>query len=134
MCNSAQDFLNSAQILATGTLEIDHRNAASRAYYAAFHNCSSVKQLCPDNAHLKIDAGEHTRLILRFREYPKDQPGSALARGISYILAQMKSDREDADYEISNDFTANRASLMLSEAKRMFDKTAQFLHCVTNAL
>ncbi len=132
MCNSAHDFLGSAQSLVAGALEIDHRNAASRAYYAAFHNCSSVKHLCPDNAHLHINAGEHKRLILRFREYPKKQPGSNLALGISYMLEKMKSDREDADYEISVDFPSDRASLMLSEAKRMFDKTSQFSHCVIN--
>ena len=33
----AKEFLTSAQALIEGHREIDYRNAASRAYYCAFH-------------------------------------------------------------------------------------------------
>ena len=37
-----QDFLDSALVLVDLGTEINHRNAASRAYYASFHCCLPI--------------------------------------------------------------------------------------------
>lgn len=127
MSVSPADFLESAAAaISHNPLEIDCRNAASRAYYSAIHNCRSIQHLCPSNEHFVIDGGSHARLIDIFASVPHGQPNSMKAHAIAYILKQMRRVREWADYEINKDFAHPEASNQVTTGNRLVDKVAAF--------
>ncbi|MGF6116708.1 hypothetical protein ABIE30_000624 [Janthinobacterium lividum] len=97
MSISYVEIINSASLYAEGEHEVDWRNAASCAYYAAYHRAHLSVSVCPDNSHLKM--GSHERLTERFN-LQKTTP----AKSISYIIQAMKRQRHIADYEISGHF------------------------------
>jgi uncharacterized protein (UPF0332 family) len=118
------DFYNFAANLAAGANEIEWRNSASRAYYAAFHRAQETVDLCPDNAHLKM--GSHERVTDRF-----DLHKSVPAKSISYVLQSMKRIRHCADYEIADEFAqslaVNQVAQYVALVSRLdaFDSTFQ---------
>jgi len=60
----AEEFLESAKILIEGNQEFDYRNAASRAYYCAFHLCQNFLDQHPK---LKVSFGAtHEKVIHDF--------------------------------------------------------------------
>lgn len=113
------DFQVFASKLLDSADEIDHRNAASRSYYAAFHLADTILDRCPDNDHLAM--GSHVRVTDRL-----DMQGSVPARSLIYILKQMKRVRESADYEIEDFFPKKDASAQLSQYDVFAKKIATF--------
>jgi uncharacterized protein (UPF0332 family) len=113
------DYRDFAQKLVRSKDEIDHRNAAGRAYYAAYHLSGTILDRCPNNDHLAM--GSHERITERLR-----LQGSPLAKSLMYILTSMKSTRKTADYEIADPFPATEAENQLKLYAAYAIKVAEF--------
>lgn len=113
------DFVLLATKLCGGDSEIEWRNAAARAYYAAYHRASMAVDLCPNVDHLSI--GSHERLARCF-----DAQGSKGAKAISYVLASMKKVRVSADYEIDDPFEVALAENQIAQAIAFDQKIQSF--------
>jgi uncharacterized protein (UPF0332 family) len=104
-------LLDSARVLAEEEAEINQRNAASRAYYAAFHRCLPIARRLglperPERAHRDlIDTLTSTR--------------DTTMMSIGYRLNQCRLLRVHADYEISTDFTRTDSQTALSQCERI---------------
>lgn len=119
-----KEFLTSAEAMGRGTGEIDLRNAASRAYYSAYHACQNVVNFCP-NVNVS-DAGQHEKLILRFKRYPSTDPRHPLANKIANLLDQAKSLRVRADYKISLPFRRNATETQVHNVRRLLGLAQDF--------
>lgn len=117
------DFLRSAETLAEGNLEIDRRNAVSRAYYGSYHCAShTAHECCPDNSHLKVEGGVHERLIDRFNLFPKTSPLHMQGRSIAIMLTQLKTNRRKADYDLDGVVENGMVQTHIETAKRLIKK------------
>ena len=114
-----EEFMTLATKLAEGDSEIEWRNAAARAYYAAYHRAHMAVDLCPENGHFSM--GSHERLAERFQAH-----GSNGAKSIAYILAAMKKIRVSADYEIFDPFESTAAINQISQVKVFAEKIQSF--------
>lgn len=119
-----REFLASAEVLRGGPAEIDFRNAASRAYYSAYHACKSVAEHCPKVTD--PGTGSHEALILRFKRYPRTGPGHEFANKIWYLMDQAKGLRRRADYEISRPFLKGVTETQICNVKRILEQVAAF--------
>jgi hypothetical protein len=91
------DFFASAQRLATGsTFEMDRRNAISRVYYAAFHDC--LLKLAP-SGEVAPDIGHFD-----FCQHLLSQPPSSPRRKLGIALNHLRQQRNAADYTLNRDF------------------------------
>jgi hypothetical protein len=113
------DYWDFAQKLAGSQDEIDHRNAAGRAYYAAYHLSGTILDRCPNNNHLAM--GSHERITERLK-----LQGSSLAKSLMYILMSMKYKRKIADYDIAVPFPATEAESQLKLYAAYAIKVAEF--------
>lgn len=104
----AVKFLESAKELLNkqSTKEIDHRNAASRAYYGAFHIC---KKLLEDFPPTQSQIGaEHERIINGLLNH-QDKRFKTLGN----MLKDAKNQRVKADYRLDNNFTIQDAKIVV---------------------
>lgn len=128
MSVTANDYLVSAKAMLDGTSEVDYRNAASRAYYAAYHQGKEVEHLCPD---VRVEnVGVHTQLITKFEKYISPLAGWTQARNIGYTLKKMKLTRAQADYELGTDFPLTEAQLQIQMAEKLSTKVLEFIQVV----
>lgn len=129
-----REFLASAEVLSRGTDEIDLRNAASRAYYSAFHASRDVSHCCP-NVVVR-DAGQHEILIQRFKKYPSTSPGHESAKKIAFLLDQARGIRVRADYETRSSFHKRVTETQIHNVKRICKLTEDFkkAHAVPSAV
>lgn len=97
--------------------EFDLRNAASRAYYAAFHCCQSKEHLCPRVN--RPDLGPHDRMYERFAALPSDTSDDEAMKKMAYLASMMKAVRKAADYDVRNDFDPQDATQQVSDARRV---------------
>lgn len=95
--DSAVSILNSPN-----ASEINYRNSASRAYYAAFHCCYAERSRCP-NLNANDILGSHDKLYKRFEELPHSNQTVPLKR-MAYMAKIMKTVRKQADYNLNEDF------------------------------
>lgn len=119
-----REFLSSAESTARGVAEIDFRNAASRAYYSAFHACLSAASFCPIAA--VPNAGQHEKLIQRFKRYPSADPRFPLANKIANLLDQAKGLRVRADYKIVSPFKKSVTETQIHNVKRLLGLVKDF--------
>lgn len=107
-----KDFIDVARRLLVQTeLEADYRSAASRAYYAAFHEADAAlpADFAPSEAERR-GKSSHEIIIDACRTWGNSLvPGRDLARQISRDLARLKRTRRDADYLLSQDFSKDQA-------------------------
>jgi uncharacterized protein (UPF0332 family) len=104
----AVEFLSSAKELLNKQLvkEVDYRNAASRAYYCAFHTC---KKLLEDFPPTQSQIGaEHEKIINGLLNH-QDKRFKALGS----MLKDAKDQRVKADYRLDNNFTIQDAKLVV---------------------
>lgn len=113
------EIIKSASTLSEGEGEVDWRNAASRAYYAAYHRALLSVSACPDNSHLKM--GSHERLTDRF-DLLKTTP----AKSISYVIQSMKRHRHIADYEIAGHFVKSIGVNQVAQFDALEERLAAF--------
>lgn len=108
------DFLRVAENLLKSTSEIDHRSAASRAYYSAFHYCTPLASYLDPVA--KPKSGLHNAFIDIFISSSVRK-----AKAIGYMLRQCHNLRIKADYAIKDEFHYHEADTVIKEAKRIFE-------------
>ncbi|MHB1949143.1 MAG: HEPN domain-containing protein [Gammaproteobacteria bacterium] len=123
---SNRDFLLSAQSLITNRNEIDFRNAASRAYYAAFHGAKSLI----DNGIVELsknpirkNKGTHEKLILDLHE-----SNDTNVNEIAQLLKSCKNERAIADYNLSHPFERSRAEVVIGLASEILLRVRDMNH------
>lgn len=95
MSVTPSELLEAAKILGRGGAEVDRRNAASRAYYAARHRCLPIGR----NIGLAAKGVVHQQLIHTLTGNP-----NRTLKSLGYMLEQCRRLRVKADYEIEADF------------------------------
>jgi len=113
------DFLHAAKVSTASELEVDWRNATSRAYYSAYHRAHQSVDLCPENGHLHM--GSHERLADRFSRHE-----ARVAKSIAIILQSMKRYRHSADYDIGDPFDRSIATNQVAQAGVIAQKLDAF--------
>jgi len=113
------EFAVSAHQNAAG-LEFNYRNAASRAYYAAFHCCNAERSRYPSLAG-DVTLGSHDHLYARIKALP-DSNTSRVLKSMAYIALMMKDVRRNADYLIANPFSFEDSAQQIADAKKILQK------------
>jgi len=107
-------MLDAAQsLLDNSTGEVDWRNAASRAYYAAYHRGHAIA----GQGGLQIGANTSTHLALIGAL--KDS-GQASHRSIAFRLSNCRVVRNNADYNIDLAFAKRLAGSTLRQCRGIF--------------
>lgn len=117
MAVSPEQILQSAEELGNGAREIDRRNAASRAYYAAFHRCLPLVEGDVDG-----DFGVHRAVTNELYASM-----NRTLRTVGSLLEQCKSIRVAADYKTASAFNKQRSDLALKLAQELLNKTDSFV-------
>ena len=107
------DFLKAAQRIRRNDGEIDRRNAASRAYYAAYHRCRSIAEQQGLARSNYVQHSTLTDAIKRSKKFKKTKLVNDLIR--------LRSLRTKADYHIDQDFTEADATDSLKYATNIFE-------------
>lgn len=95
------DFYQFAQKIAgAAQFEIDHRNAISRTYYAAYHTC--LLRVLQKAEALKPESG-HSEFCRQLMSQPQ---GSALRR-VGIALNFLRQHRNGADYALEREFVVS---------------------------
>ncbi len=115
MSLEAKQFLDSARAQCAGETEVEHRNCASRAYYAAFHSCLKWVQPLADSP---AGAGLHGRLIIRLK-------GRADTRAAALMLARTRDFQLEADYNLDSHFSRQQACEALELAAAVLQAMAE---------
>lgn len=113
------EFAVSAHQNANGQ-EFNYRNAASRAYYAAFHCCYKERSRCP-NLNDKDIYGSHDKLYARYEALPAS-PTSNLLKGMAYLAKMMKPIRHSADYHLADQFSPDDSAQQIKDAQLVLKK------------
>ena len=107
-------LLEAAKALGQGKSEVDQRNAASRAYYAAYHRCLPIAESIGLPAETK---GVHRDLIGTLTKTRDMQ-----VKSMGYMLDQCRGLRVKADYEIQIEFSAENARLVMDQCERILSR------------
>ena len=111
MAVTPESMLQAADSLHDGDAEVDWRNAAACAYYAAFHKCVPFVYGRP------TATPGHGELIATLMDRRNPIP----TRQAGYLLRQCKKLREHANYQIAQDFPHDDANTALKASRRIFD-------------
>lgn len=95
-----------------GQCEVERRVAASRIYYAAFHECRPMAQARGLFADVE---GSHAQVIEALT-----RGGDRTLKRIGYKLRQCRDARARADYDIDEDFTLDDARTMMEECEEIW--------------
>lgn len=112
-----QHFIESAKALsASGSSEMDYRNAASRSYYAAYHICRELAKNLPNFIDIKIRGGVHQNL-LNILQGSRD----INIRRIGILLQFCKASRTKADYHINDNFDNKEADSLIKNTEKIIE-------------
>lgn len=111
MSITPSDLLAHAQSL-LGNHEPSNRSAASRAYYAAYHECQAVFKtvVCAETEK----SGMHNKFITGMTRSPNKQD-----KMIGYILRDNYQLRLSADYNLESDFSEKKANQAVKQSERL---------------
>ena len=118
MSVTPNELLEAAKALGRGDSEVDWRNAASRAYYAAWHRCLPIGR----SVGLSAERGVHRQLIETL-----EQDRNMTLRSLGYILRQCRKLRVKADYEIETDFSPEDAQVALTQSEKILIRAEAYL-------
>ena len=111
------ELLEAAKILGRGGAEVDRRNAASRAYYAAWHRCLPIGRAIG----LATRGGVHQQLIETLT-----RSSNRTLKSLGYMLEQCRRLRARADYEIEADFPPEDLRIVLTQSEKILNKADAF--------
>ena len=116
MAVTPRELLEAAAALGQRGSEVDLRNAASRAYYAACHQC---RRLARD---LRLrpapgSGGAHRRVIDALTA-SQDRK----LKGLGYMLEQCRKLRIAADYHIEAEFPPGHARTALAQCRKILNR------------
>jgi len=115
-----KEFLTSAQKLIEKNSEVDYRNAASRAYYCAFHLCRILLEKLPQS---QDNIGTSHQKIIDALLLSSDKRLKLLGNQ----LKMARQLRHKADYKVDIKFTRYEASRVLSYVRKMVLEVDHFL-------
>lgn len=118
MAVSPKQLLEAAQELAAGNREVDFRNAASRAYYAAYHRCRPFAQR---NGLRTSNRGVHGDVIDALRTSTKPA-----LKQLAQMLARCRTLRAKADYSIGGGFRRSEARTSTQQAQKILSIADRF--------
>ena len=118
MAVSPKQLLEAAQELAEGSCEVDFRNEASRAYYAAYHRCRPIAK---GNGLRSSDRGVHSDVIDALRTVTKPR-----LKQLAQLLTRCKGLRAKADYNIDEAFRRSEARASTRQAQKIFTVADEF--------
>ena len=122
MAVTCLDFLNSAVEFKGGGSEVSWRNAASRAYYAAYHACLPLAKSLPN--YRDVQGGVHTQLIAALENATaRDSTSHLSVRALGFLLRQIRFHRIAADYFIEEEFDESNADLVLKQSERIIESS-----------
>lgn len=113
-------LLDAAKVLGRGESEVDRRNAASRAYYAAWHQCLPIGRSVSLSA--QPGQGMHQQLIATLTGNQ-----DRTLKSLGYMLKQCRDLRVEADYEIETDFPPEDTRTALEQCERILKKATALL-------
>jgi uncharacterized protein (UPF0332 family) len=108
--NTALEFLEQQPVR-----EIDCRNAASRAYYCAFHTCKQLLEQCPPKESQR--GAEHEKIIAELRKH-QDKRFKILGN----MLNTSRDQRVHADYRLDKKFALADAKKLLLSTKKLLQE------------
>jgi uncharacterized protein (UPF0332 family) len=114
------EFLKSAEALLEKELvaEVDCRNAASRAYYSAYHSCLDLSNGYPSTNNVKSKGGGmHKRFIDKLCNHQDEQ-----MRTVGSSLNQAWTRRVKADYKLTQDFTLQDAKFAVDSVQELLQE------------
>lgn len=114
------DILRFAESMADAADEVKNRSSISRAYYAAYHVAKTYEQFLPNPRTIR--GGTHKQLTDKFCDINSD----SRLRSIGYILRDMCTHREAADYDLSEPITIYETNAQIESAKRVIKKLGEF--------
>ena len=124
MAVTPQELLRYAESLLQESGELRLRNAAGRAFYAAYHSCLPLYGRLDSGPETR--EGTHQRIIRLFSEYHgPDESISRRIRALGVMYRQVRDLRSKADYEIESDFTKGEAETVLRTVKSIVERTAE---------
>lgn len=122
MAVSPSDLLQIGRVLIRQDGEINHRTAANRAYYAAFHYCKTMADSLP---RVPVQGrGSHERLINRLKDHQIIEASRAKdvkIRTLGNFLDRGKALRVLADYRIDEEFNSLKAEELILMASKIAD-------------
>ena len=113
----AIEFLQAAtELLAKQPIkEVDCRNAASRAYYCAFHTC---KQLLKQYPSTESQYGtEHQKIINELKQHQDKR-----FKSLGNMLERSRDQRVRADYKLEEKFTYRDAKIVIGAANKLLQE------------
>ncbi|MBF0154280.1 MAG: hypothetical protein HQL64_11120 [Magnetococcales bacterium] len=116
MSITCKDLLRLAQRLAGSHLEVDLRDAGSRAYFAAFHACHQLSAtlglLAPQ---VREQEGHHKRLIraMQSARVPGQDQADYPVRRLGQALRSLRDQRNTAEYRLGKSFVRSQAKQMI---------------------
>jgi uncharacterized protein (UPF0332 family) len=110
-------ILGFAKDLSDGDTEVSWRASTSRAYYAAFHR---ARKIAPESVR-KARANAHEKLTSWMRDQREntDEQSIIIAK-CGLHLSQMKMKREEADYDLTTEFSKHECQRLLSKSQEVF--------------
>jgi uncharacterized protein (UPF0332 family) len=113
------EFLAAAEELLkkTATREVDYRNAASRAYYGAFHTCKQLLEHYPPSESQR--GTEHEKTIAELVNH-QDKRFKTLGN----MLKTSKDQRHRADYKLAEKFALQDAKRVILSVKKLLQESA----------
>ena len=118
MAVSPNQLLEAAQELAEGSREVDFRNAASRAYYAAYHRCRPIAKR---HGLRSSGRGVHGDVIDGLRTATKPK-----LKQMAQLLARCRGLRVKADDNIDEAFRRSEAQASTRQAQKIFTVADEF--------
>jgi len=112
------DLLACARRLVDAEGETEHRAAAGRAYYAAYHSATpelDTLDVVPDTG-----GGMHRHLAEAFISN-----ANFTAKSVGYLLRQAHGERVRADYALSNEFSREQAESVIETVIKILEKLEQ---------
>ena len=115
MAVTPEELLDAATKLERGNAEADWRNAASRAYYAAYHRCRGVAQ----DARVSVPEGSsHHSALADALMHGINAP----IRRLGHMLDLCRSRRARADYEIDAAFPRQLGRTVVEDCRRILSE------------
>ena len=140
MTVTPQDFIRSAEKMLKSDLEIDYRNAASRAYQGAHHACRKLREdldLAP-LTNVPEQEGSHKKLIRALQQAhlpaTKNQQWvkAIHIRQIGHMLNSARDLRYAADYGLDQYFSKKKARQLIISSQIIVHQVNQLLRTHSN--
>ncbi len=113
----ATEFLETAREFLTKQpiREVDCRNAASRAYYCAFHLCKQLLEQHPPNEPQR--GSEHEKVIAELRTHQDKR-----FKPLGNMLFDARDQRVSADYKLNKKFSIHDAKTTVTFSNRILQE------------